>query len=373
MEPHFQYSWQNILPFLKRAGRGIRWSIAIAFISAGGLANESQRSLAQEFELRLEHSMPAASIQQSEFFLPWARRIEAASNGRIRISVTPAMGLGGAPSELLGKAERGEVDIVWASAGWTPGRFPKLEVFELPWVISSRAAVTSLALQEYYETHARDELENVHMLAVWCHSGGVIMTKDRQIIAPSDLKGLRIRTPSTQISDMLSALGAEPKLVPAPMVVAELDQGHLDGALFPYEVIPTFRLKDRVHHISEFAGDRGLHTAVFILAMSRDAYMRLPPDLRRVIDDNSGMKLVAELGRLWDEFETTGRDAYQEGGGGITFIKGEYYETWLRQTQPSVEAWIRQQKERGADGEMLLKSAKELIAKYSTLWGPYRE
>jgi TRAP-type C4-dicarboxylate transport system substrate-binding protein len=190
-----------------------------------------------------------------------------------------------------------------------------------------------------------------------------------EILVPSDLKGLRIRTPSTQVSSMLSTLGAEPKLVPAPMIIPELDQGRLDGSVFPYEVIPTFQLQSRIPFISEFAGDRGLYTAVFVLAMSRDKYLSLPPELRQVIDDNSGMKLAAELGRLWDEFETIGRNSY---GGTVTFIKDEQYEEWSRQTQPVVEAWIRQQKEQGAGGEMLLKSAKELIAKYSLLWAPSR-
>jgi TRAP-type transport system periplasmic protein len=358
-------------PSLRRNIRVARSLLALVALWAVSLAHQPQASLAQDVTLRLEHFMPETSVQQTEFFLPWARRIEAASKGRIRISVTAAMGLGGKPAELLSEVEGAKVDIVWVSAGWTPGRFPKLSVFELPWIVSSRAAVTSMALQEYYEIYARDELANVHVLAVWCHSSGMIMSKDRKVLAPADLKGLRIRTPSAQVSSMLSALGAEPKLVPAPMVVTELDQGNLDGTVFPYEVIPTFRLQNRIHHISEFAGDRGLYTAVFILAMSHSAYMSMLPELRHVIDENSGMKLAAELGRLWDDFETIGRDAYEAGGGTVTFIKGEQYDSWYRQTQPIVDAWIKQQKENGVDGTMLLKSAKDLIAKYSRLWGPY--
>jgi TRAP-type transport system periplasmic protein len=337
------------------------------------LAYEAKPSLAQEVQLRLEHFMPETAPQHTEFFLPWARRIEAASKGRIRIGVTGAMGLGGKPFELLGKVERSEVDIVWTLAGYTPGRFPKLGVFELPWIVSSRAAVTSMALQEYYETNARDELADVHVLAVWCHSSGVIMSNDRQVLSPSDLRGLRIRASSAQLGLLLSAFGAEPKHLAAPMVAAELGQGNLDGALFPYEVIPSFKLQDRIHRISEFAGDRGLFTSVFILAMSKKAYTNMPPELRQVIDENSGMKLAADLGRLFDDFETRGREAYDASGGTVTFIKGERYDAWYKQSQPVVEAWVRQQRERGVDGEMLLKSAKDLIAKYSRLWGPYRE
>jgi TRAP-type C4-dicarboxylate transport system substrate-binding protein len=358
----------KFLPWLRSPVRATCFILTLA-----ALANLPETSFAQVIQLRLEHSLPNTSVQQTEFFLPWARRIEAASKGRIHISVTGEMGLGGKPFELLSKVESSEVDIVWTLAGYTPGRFPKLSVFELPWIASSRAAVTSLALQEYYETHARDELAGVHVLAVWCNSSGTIMNKDREVLLPTDLKGLKIRASSAQLGLMLSNFGAEPKHLAAPVVAAELDQGHLDGALFPYEVIPTFELQKRIRRISEFAGDRGLFTTVFILAMNRNAYMSMPPELRRVIDDNSGMKLAAELGRLWDEFETVGRDAYEAGGGTVSFIKGEQYDAWYQQSQPVVDAWVKQQKDQGADGEMLLRSAKDLVAKYSRLWGPYRE
>ncbi len=358
------------MSFLQRL---IRPAIEIILVYAVTLTAASQSSLAQEVQLRLQHFMPAASPQQTELFLPWARRIEAASKGRIRINVVAGMGPGEKPSELLGKVERSEIDISWAVAGYTPGRFPKLSVFELPWLVSSRAAVTSLALQEFYETHARDELASVHVLAVWAHSSGVIMSRSRHIAIPSDLKGLKIRAASGQLGLMLSAFGAEPKYLPAPAVAAELDKGNLDGALFPYEVIPTFQLQKRIPQISEFAGDRGLFTLVHLLVMSRDSYAHLPPELRQVIDDNSGLNLAGNIGRLFDEFETTGRNAFEDGGGKVSFVKGEQYDLWYQQSQPVIDAWVKQQKQQGVDGAMLLKSAKDLITKYSSLWKPDRE
>jgi TRAP-type C4-dicarboxylate transport system substrate-binding protein len=340
-------------------------------IAAGLLILFPARPFAEGVELRLEHFMPVASIQHTRFFLPWAQRIEAASKGRIRMNVSAAMGLGGKPPELIAQVEQSKVDIVWALAGYTPQRFPKLSVFELPWLVSSRAAVTSMALYEYAQTYAADELANLHVLALWCHSSGVIMSRDREVLLPSDLKGLKVRIPSSLLSSMVAAFGAEPVTVPAPTVAAEFDQGHIDVTVFPYEVVPTFQLEKRVRHISEFAGDRGLYTSVFILAMNKSSYEKLSPEMRRVIDQNSGLQLAAEMGRLWDEFDDIGRNAFQDANqGSVTFIKGERYEEWYRQTQPVVNSWIQQQKEKGVDGEKLLQAAKDLIKKYSLLWRP---
>ena len=86
--------------------------IALALISAG-LALFFQAWPVQCMELTVEHFMPETSIQQREFFLPWAKRIEAASKGQIHIRVAPNMALGGKPFELLDKVTSGDVDIVW--------------------------------------------------------------------------------------------------------------------------------------------------------------------------------------------------------------------------------------------------------------------
>ena len=97
---------------------------------------------AEERVLRFQHFFPEKSSQHRDVFLPWAREIAEASNGRLRIKITADMQLGGRPAELISQLESGEVDIVWTAAGYTPGRFPRLEVFELPWIASSRAYVS---------------------------------------------------------------------------------------------------------------------------------------------------------------------------------------------------------------------------------------
>ena len=63
---------------------------------------------------------------------PWAQKVAAKSNGRLKIQIFPAMQLGGAPPQLFDQARDGVADIIWTLPGNTPGRFPKIEVFERP-------------------------------------------------------------------------------------------------------------------------------------------------------------------------------------------------------------------------------------------------
>jgi TRAP-type C4-dicarboxylate transport system substrate-binding protein len=335
---------------------------------AGAVAavTEDASAQAETAMLRFQHFLPANSPQHTEIFLPWAKRLETASKGRLKVEVSAAMRLGGKPTELLAQVEEGTVaDIVWTVTGYTPGRFPRLEVFELPWIASSRASATSRALFEYYQRHARSELESVHVLAVWCHPSGVIMTRERPIAKPGDLSKLAIRAPSELLGQTLTTLGATSRFMPAPAVLESLTARQIDGALFPYEVIPTLKLANSIGHITEFAGHRGLYTAIFIMAMSKRAYAALPADLRAVIDANSGEALSGEFGDKWDEIELTGRDAFAASGGTISFIRGAHYDEWVDAVSPVTQRWLERQVERGIDGNMLLNEARELVAKYT--------
>jgi TRAP-type transport system periplasmic protein len=321
--------------------------------------------VAQERVLRFHHMLPEKSPQHQVIFLPWASKIAQASNGRLRVNVTAAMQLGGKPAELITQVEGHQVDIVWTLPGYTPGKFPRLEVFELPWIASSRASATSQALYEYYETYAREDLANVHVLAVWCHPSGVILNRDEPLLRPGDAAGRVLRVPSVVIGEALRSFGAEPKLVPAPQVLKELQEGAIAGALFPYEVIPTLKLSKEIRHITEFAGHRGFYTAVFLLAMSRKAYGSLDEDLRKVLDAHSGAALSAELGRMWDDIEEIGREDFAAGGGVVTFVKNDDYDAWVEASQTVNEAWKAKVGRAGIDGGKLIAAAKELVAKYT--------
>ena len=162
--------------------------------------------VAKERLLRFHHFLPEKSPQHQEIFLPWSKKIAQASNGRLRIDVTAAMQLGGKPAELISQVEGHRVDIVWTLAGYTPGKFARLEVFELPWIASSRASATSQALYEFYDRHAREDLANVHLLAVWCHPSGVILNRDAPMLRPVDAAGRILRVPSVVIGERSAAL-----------------------------------------------------------------------------------------------------------------------------------------------------------------------
>jgi TRAP-type transport system periplasmic protein len=320
---------------------------------------------AQERVLRFHHFMPEKSPEHLDIYQPWAETIAQASNGRLKIEVTGDMRLGGTARELISQVETHKVDIVFTLAGYTPGRFPRLEVFELPWIASSRARATSQALYEFYERYAREDATNIHMLAVWCQPSGVILSRNEPMIRPANAAGRTVRVPSVVIGEMFRNLDAQIKLIPVPQVVKQFQDGAIDSALFPYEIIPTLKLANLAPHVTEFAGHRGLYTAVFLMAMNKDAYESLLEEERKVIDAHSGATLSAEFGRKFDDLEEVGRGAFAAAGGDVTFVKRDDYEAWVRASEPAIQDWKAKVGRAGIDGDKLFAAAKELVVKYT--------
>lgn len=329
----------------------------LAMAALGGAA------AAQTVELKLQHFLPAGAPAQKVLIEPWAKAVEEQSGGRIKVRIFPAMQLGGRPQQLIDQVRDGIADIVWTLPSYTPGRFPMMSVFELPFMVSD-AVATSKAAQEFYETYARDEFPGIHPLMFHVHARGVIHTRGKAVTSLADFKGLKLRAPSRPIGDALAIYGAAAVFMPVPQAPEALSKGVIDGAVVPWEVTVPLRLYELTDHHTEIAGPRGLYTSVFIYAMNKQRYESLPEDLRRVIDANAGAALAARAGTAWEAVEKPGRDAAIAHGNRIVTLSAAETAKLRELARPVTDAWVQDMTNAGRDGRALLAAAEALIAKY---------
>jgi TRAP-type C4-dicarboxylate transport system substrate-binding protein len=340
---------------------------SILLAGAAGLAAPAlvRPASAQEVTLRMHHFLPAVSNVHRHFLAPWAQKIQQESGGRLRIQIFPSMQLGGAPPQLYDQARDGVADIVWTLPGNTPGRFPKVEVFELPFVAHRLAMPNAKACWEFTEKHLRDEFREVHPITVWAHDGGSIHS-NKEVLRMEDLRGLKLRFPTRQAGEALRALGAAPIGLPIPQVPEALSQRVIDGAVVPWEVVPSIRLQELVRHHTEIPGSPTLYAATFIIAMNTAKYQSLPPDLKQVLDANSGMAAAEMAAKVWDEQGPAVRAMVERRRDNkIVQISEAEKQRWMEATKPVVDAWVAGSRERGFDGAALLADARGLIAKHS--------
>lgn len=313
--------------------------------------------------LKLHHFLPPVSNVHRHLWMPWVKKVEAASGGRIKIDIYPSMQLGGTQPQLYDQARDGVVDIIWTVLGSTPGRFLAVEVFELPFVVAQRGIVNARAVQEFTETVGKDEFKDVHPLCVWAHDQGIIHTS-RAVKTMDDLRGLKLRSPSRFAGEALKALGANGIPMPIPQLPESLAQRVLDGCVIPWEVVPAVKVHELLKFHTQIPGSPTLYTTTFALAMNKAKYESLPADLKKILDDNSGQVLAKMAGEMWDTQSKNVEEMVRKRGNTITTISVEEAARWRKATEPVIEAWTRQVKERGLDGGKLLETARALIAKY---------
>lgn len=318
---------------------------------------------AQETVLRLHHFLPAVSNVHRYFLQPWAEKIRDQSQGRLRIQIFPAMQLGGAPPQLFDQARDGVADITWTLPGNTPGRFPRIEVFELPFVSHKKAIVNCLAVNEFAQRHLAQEFSEVHPLLIWGHGEGLIFTR-REVSRMEDLAGLKLRFPSRLNGEALRALGASPVGMPVPQIPEAMSQGVIDGAVVPWEVVPSIRLQEMARFATEVPGSPTLYIATFILGMNKAKYASLPPDLRAVLDANSGEAAARMAAVPWDERGPIVEAEAKRRGNKVTVISQAEKERWQITTRPVIDNWLKSMQERGLDGQALLADARSLVARY---------
>ena len=295
---------------------------------------------------------------------PWMEKVEKESGGRIKFEGYPAMQLGGTPVQLYDQAKDGVVDVVWTLPGNTAGRFPRVEVFELPFMMNN-AEATSKAYWEYFSTVASDEFKDTQVLALQVHGPGVIHTVDKAVKSIADLRGMKMRGPTRQVTKLLGVLGATPVGMPLPAITDALSKGTINGCVIPWEVVPSVKVNELTKFHAEFDPAGGsLYTTTFVMAMNRAKYNSLAPDLKKIIDNNSGMATSAWLGKTQQGNDGIGRKTASDRGNTIYTISVAEAQDFRRKARTVEVEWVEDMNKKGFDGKKLLDTARALIEKH---------
>lgn len=319
----------------------------------------------QTVTLKFHTFMSPASGVWLTMHKPWMEKVEKDSGGRIKFEAYPAMQLGGTPVQLYDQARDGVVDIVWTLPGNTAGRFPRVEAFELPFMMNN-AEATSKAYWEFVQTQAPDEFKETHVIALHVHGPGMFHTVAKAIKNPSDLKGLKVRGPTRQVTNLLRSVGATPVGMPLPQIPDALTKGTIEGCVIPWEVVPAVKVHELTKFHSEFPANMpALYTTTFVMAMNKAKYDGLAPDLKKVIDANSGSATSAWLGKVQQGNDVPSRKMAVDRGNSIhTFTPAEAQE-FIKLSSQVDDAWVAEMDKRGFKGAALLATAKQLIAKHA--------
>lgn len=339
-------------------------SITLGVIAAATTVMAAPAS-AEQITLKVAHFWPATAMSQQKVLEPWCAKIAAESNDRLKCQIYPAMQIGGTPQQLMQYAADGVADIIWTVPGYTAGRYPSVEVFELPFM-SRNAESTSRALWEYAAKYSQKDFAMVKPLAFHVHDNGYIHGIKRPINSLEDFKGQKMRAPTRLTNKLMAAFGASPVAMPMTQVTEAISKGVIDGYVLPWESIPPVKLHELTkYHTETDPSQPALYTVVFTIAMNKARYNSLPDDLKQVIDNNSGIELSALAGRAWDENAAAARELAVQQGNVFNTVSAEEMAKWTPITDKIAADWVKEMSGKGYPAQQMLDDAKALIEKHS--------
>ena len=340
-------------------------TLALAGLVAASGALVSMAATAQEYTFKLHHFLGAGAPAQAKMLEPWAKKVEENSGGKVKIEIFPAMSLGGTPPELIQQARDGVVDLVWTLTGYTPGLFPRTEVFELPFIHTNNPRATNLAIQEMFDDYLAEEYQGVEVMFMHVHSGQAIHMVDKLVRKPEDLAGMKMRIPTRTGAWVIEALGASPAAMPVPELPQALSKKVVDGALIPWEIIPPLKIQEQTQYQIEGADKTRFGTSVFAVAMNKDRWDSLPPEIQQAFRDASGAEWWGEVGDIWAGADEVGIKIATDAGNEHIVLTEEETEAFRTALEPVVARWIEEVGSKGIDGEALVNKARETVQKHS--------
>ena len=315
---------------------------------------------AQEIKLKLSHFAPAAHNHHVNVIMPWVEEVKKRSNGRVEITVFPGASLC-KPPQQYDCAKSSIADLAWGVTGWTPGRFPMSSVIELPYMHRT-AATGSQMLADLWPKYLSKEYDDVYVLYMNVHPAGHIHTHSKLVRTLDDFKGMKIRTPTAVVGDMLDTLGATKVGMPANQIYESMSNKVVDGFGMPYEALPSFKLIE----VSRYHTEVGMYTTAFAMFMNKARFDSLPPDVQKVLIDTTSPQsgYWKRVGESWDRAEIVGRKAVLDQKGEIYVLPKEERKRWREAVRSMDEKWAADLESKKLPGKALLQDARAISAKY---------
>lgn len=306
-------------------------------------------------EMKFGFWVPAQHALAKTGFDPWAKSVEAASGGSIKVLMFPAQQLGKAVDHY-DMARDGIAEITYVNPGYQAGRFPIFSAGELPFLMTKPGG-GSAALDAWYRKYAGTEMKDVMMCFAHLHIG--TLHSKQPISEPGQLKGMKIRSANGTVAQMMSNLGATNVQVSAPEARDALEKGVADAITFPWNSIISFGIDKAVSYHT----DMRMYAAAFVWAINKPWYEKLSANQKKVIDNHCTNEWAARVGADWGAAEDAGEEKLAKmAGHTIVKLTPAQLGAWKKAAEPSYGQWIAGADKVGINGNAALEDLKRELA-----------
>lgn len=326
--------------------------VVTAFI-CGALFAGVDDVCAKTINLKFSTGFSPKHTMQTKVFEPWAKKVNAMTNGQVKITFFPGGALGKTPDQY-DLAEKGIADISYTLQDYTPGRFPLTTVFELPFMITS-ATQTSKAMWKVYEKFPKfqKEYNKVKLLALFCHPSGNFNSVKKPIQTIADLKGMKFRTASPHVTEALKMFGAIPVNMPITETYMSLERGVVEGTVLPWEGNFIFKLAE----LLKYGTETKFYTMTMMVSMNKRKFDSLPKDVKKVFEETTGMAMSMEAGKVYDDTNAPMRGLCVKKGMKVIQLPENEKKKLEALSEPIRSAWVKEMTAKGYPAQAIIDAA----------------
>ena len=241
---------------------------------------------------------------------PWAKEIAKITNNDLTARIYPGGELGKGPRAQFKRAVDGVADITFGLQGYTSKQFPRTTLIELP-AVAPDGIVATEKLWDIYDRYLAGEYKRVKTLAIWGAESPVLMTKNKAIRKISDIKGLKIRTPSKAQAALIRALGATPVAMPVTRMYNALNTGVVDALMVPPSVILSFKIGEVAKY---YTTGLPFGRSPFFLLMNLPKWESLSASQKAAINKTTGRGLSIKGAKFYEKAGAKGLKSVSKGG-----------------------------------------------------------
>ena len=297
----------------------------------------------------------------------YAEAIKTATNGRVEIQVFPS-GTLTPPAQCYEGVVQGLADICQAVLAYTPGRFPLMNVVDLPGYPVNGNITTQMANRIYSEFKPK-EFDDVQVLYLHAHPPGHILTVDKPVKALEDLKGLRIRA-TGQSAEAVTALGAAPVSMPITQTYEPLRRKVVDGTDGSLNTLRYYRFAE-VTNFSTLSNAVG-YVSTFVIAMNKQKWNSLPDDVKTAFVKVNA-EFVQKAADLWNTIELDGYKFAKDKGHTFIVLSPEEEKRWQETALPVVRKnFIERASKAGVAGDKALEARDKLMTELGVKYPPIK-
>lgn len=311
--------------------------------------------------LRVASWLPPTHPQNAVVWPTWAKWVEDATEGRVKVEIEYGLGH---PKTMFELVEDGVVDASWSYHGYVPGRFKLTQAVEQPLLGASAEAASVAHWRVHQKYFAKaNEHDGLEVIGLFTHGPGQIHLAE-PISSLSELEGKKIRLGGGIQGEIGARMGVTAVGAPAPKVYEMMQQGVIDGVFIPMGEQKSLRLHEVARNVVALPG--GMYLGSFGIFMNPDFLADLDAKDRDAILSVSGEKLSAMAGRAWDDADIEGLKAAQENGVNVVQVKeGEpMAEEFKALTKGMDEAFYESVADRGVDAKAALAELRQIARSY---------